>query len=149
MALRYTACELLKFKQNYYLANDTYANCGDVGILRHKCYLHRSTRHSFICLLSDAVSYPAFLRKPQRLVFFNARSVNNKAVTSSDIILEEKLDLLSLVETWHKQSDGLLFNELTPAGYVAVPLFSSFECLVLTVSECHSTDYSLPGSLSK
>ncbi len=31
--------------------------------------------------------------------------------------MEKKLDILCLVETWHKQSDGLLFNELTPAGY--------------------------------
>ncbi len=84
----------------------------------------------------------------------------------SDIIVEKKLDILCLVETWHKQSDGLLFNELTPAGYglfdlprssgrgggiivlynqqyslspVAAPLFNSFECLVLTISESFST----------
>ncbi len=87
-------------------------------------------------------------------------------MTLSDIIVEKKLDILCLVETWHKQSDGLLFNELTPAGYVlfdlprssgrgggiivlynqqyslspvAAPLFNSFECLVLTISESLST----------
>ncbi len=108
----------------------------------------------------------AFSESPRLLksAFFNARSVNNKAVTLSDIIVEKKL--LYLVETWHKQSDGLLFNELTPAGYglfdlprssgrcggiivlynqqyslspVAAPLFNSFECLVLTIFESLST----------
>ncbi len=61
----------------------------------------------------------AFSESPRLLksAFFNARSVNNKAVTLSDIIVENKMDILCLVETWHKQSDGLLFNELTPAGY--------------------------------
>ncbi len=43
--------------------------------------------------------------------------MNNKAVILSDIIVEKKLDILCLVETWPKQSDGLLLNELTPAGY--------------------------------
>ncbi len=110
----------------------------------------------------------AFSESPRLLksAFFNARSVNNKAVILSDIIVEKKLDILCLVETWHKQSDGLLFNELTPAGYglfdlprssgrgggiivlynqqyslspVAAPLFNSFECLVLTISESFST----------
>ncbi len=88
-------------------------------------------------------------------------------MTLSDLIVEKKLDILCLVETWHKQSDGLLFNELTSAGYglfdlprssgrgggvslcciikqyslspVAAPLFNSFECLVLTISESLST----------
>lgn len=43
-------------------------------------------------------------------------SVNNKSLTL-DIILEKELDLVCLTETWHNQSDGLLFNELTPTGY--------------------------------
>ncbi len=61
----------------------------------------------------------AFSESPRLLksAFFNARSVNNKAVILSDIIVEKNLDILCLVETWHKQSDGLLLNELTPAGY--------------------------------
>lgn len=94
---------------------------------------------------------------------FNVHSVNIKAAILSDIRVEEKLDLLCLVETWHKQSDGFLFNELLLAmGYfishnplvdvgvslynqkyslssLAVPPFNSFEYLVLSVSESHST----------
>ncbi len=31
--------------------------------------------------------------------------------------MEEKIDLLCLLETWHKHLDGFLFNELAPAGY--------------------------------
>ncbi len=84
----------------------------------------------------------------------------------SDIILEQKLDLVCLTETWQKESDGLLFNELTPAGYglfdlphssgrgggiivlhnqqynmcpLAVHKFDSFECLDLSVSAPLST----------
>ncbi len=110
-------------------------------------------------------AFSEFLRL-LKSAFFNARSVNNKAVTLSDIIVEKNLDILCLVETWHKQSDGLLINELTPAGYglfdlpqssgrggsiivlynqqyslspVAAPLFNSFECLVFTISESLST----------
>lgn len=44
-------------------------------------------------------------------------SVNTLCVTLSDIIVEEKLDLLCLVETWHKLADGFVFNELIPTGY--------------------------------
>ncbi|ROL48837.1 hypothetical protein DPX16_23190 [Anabarilius grahami] len=84
----------------------------------------------------------------------------------SDIITEEKLDLVCLTETWHNESVGLLFNKLTPAGYglfdlprssgkggniivlynhqlnmspVDVPQFNSFDCLVLSVSASLST----------
>ncbi len=76
------------------------------------------------------------------------------------------MDLVCLTDTWHKESDGLLFNELTPAGYgllallrpsgrgggiivlhnqhynvcpVAVPKLDSFECLALSVSAPIST----------
>lgn len=111
---------------------------------------------------SDSSAPPRLLKS----ALFNARSVNNKAVVLSDIILEHKLDLFCLTETWHKESDGLLFNELTPAGYglfdlprssgrgggiivlhnqqfnmcpVAVPKSDSFECLALSVSAPLST----------
>ena len=111
---------------------------------------------------SDSSAPPRLLKS----ALFNARSVNNKAVILSDIILEQKLDLVCLTETWHKESDGLLFNELTPAGYglfdllcssgrgggvivlhsqqfnmcpVAVPKSDSFECLALSVSAPLST----------
>ncbi len=123
MALRYTASQLLKLKRNYYLTNDIYTICGDAGIFRRKCYIHRSSRRSFAHLSSDVVSYPTFFRKPQRLLYrpaginynnlsvliqkeislafsesprllksalFNACSVNNKAGTLSDIIVEKK-----------------------------------------------------------
>ncbi len=51
------------------------------------------------------------------VALFNACSVNNKALLLSDIIVDRKLDLLFINETWHKQNDGLLFNQITPEGY--------------------------------
>ncbi|MGL5901358.1 MAG: endonuclease/exonuclease/phosphatase family protein, partial [Cetobacterium sp.] len=106
---------------------------------------------------------------PVRLLksaLINVRSVNNKALTISDLITDHNLDLICLTETWHKESDGLLFNELTPEGYglcdlprstgrgggiivlfkqlyglcsVDIPPFTSFECLALRVSASLST----------
>ncbi len=108
-------------------------------------------------VVSDS-STPSHLLKS---ALFNVRSVNNKSVILSEIILEQKMDLVRLTETWHKESDGLLFNELTPVGYglfdlpcssgrgggiivlhnqhynvcpVVVPKFDSFGCLALSVS---------------
>lgn len=92
-------------------------------------------------------------RHPLKSAFLNSHSVNNKAVTLADIIIEEKLDILCLVETWHKESDGLLFNEITPLGYCLIDLQHSSGrgggiivlCLCLihsrvsTFSESHST----------
>lgn len=96
-----------------------------------------------------------------KTALFNALSVNNKSLILSDIIAEKELDLVCLTETWHSQSDGLLFNELTSSGYglfdsprisgrgggimvlfnqclklsqVATPQFCSFECLMLSVT---------------
>lgn len=139
MALRYTACSLLKLKNNYYLTKDTYELCRNVGILRPLRYIHRASRRKFIHDASDFISVPVFQRKTNRLrcngvdvnnllalkraelspslpmppclvksALFNARSVNNKALLLSDIIIEKKLDLDCLTETWHKQSDGLV-----------------------------------------
>ncbi len=100
-------------------------------------------------------------QSPVNVALFNARSVNNRALLLSDIITDRKLDLLFLTELWHKQNDGLLFNQITPEGYglfdlprltgrgggiivvynlqfnisaVCVPQFTSFECLVLSIS---------------
>lgn len=192
MALRYIAGKLMNLKRNYFLANDTFELCRNVGILRPMRYMHRASRRKFIHDISDSISVPVFQRKTNRLLcngvdfnnlsvlkrveiapsfltlpslvksaLFNARSVNNKAVILSYTIIEKKLDLVCLTETWHKQGDGLMFNELTPSGYglfdaprpsgrgggivvlynqkftispVVIPQFNSFECLVLSVS---------------
>ncbi len=140
MALRYTARQLLNLKGNLDLANDIRAVVLEYCDL---CVTYIARQGVvFLCSTSKPVAYPAFLRKPQRLLFrptgvnfnnvsalkrvevasdssapsrllksalFNACSVNNKALILSDIILEQKLDLVCLTETWHKESDGLLF----------------------------------------
>lgn len=75
MALRYTACRLLNLQRNYYLAHDIFATCSDVGILRRKRYLHRSSRRSFTCSSSDVVFYPTFRCKPRKR-WYNPVGVN-------------------------------------------------------------------------
>ncbi len=107
------------------------------------------------CVECPSSSSPPHLVKAALL---SAQSVNNKAVLLSDIIIEEKLDLVCFTETWLKQCDGLLFNEFTPTGYglfeipratgrgggiivlynsyiniipVVIPQFNYFECVSL------------------
>ncbi len=190
MALRYTAQQLLNLKQNYHLQKDAYELCRNAGLLRQRRYLNRSVGRSYCFSTSNNICVPTSRRQTKRasytgavlgnlsslvrselpsvvrqspvnVALFNARSVNNKALLLSDIITDRKLDLLFLTESWHKQNDGLLFNQITPEGYglfdlprltgrgggiivvhnlqfnisaVRVPQFTSFECLVLSIS---------------
>lgn len=233
MAVRYTGCNLLNLKRNYYLPNDIYELCRNVGVLRPPRYTLCASKRRFSPSSVDNICVPAYQRsvfrmvsagadlnnlsalprielsslastltdfssdnsgvsssqrnvqralcadklpRPQRTekssqfstiprvvksALFNARSVNNKSLILSDIIIEKGLDLVCLTETWHNQSDGLLFNDLTPTGYglfdsprssgrgggiivlfkqditfrpVVIPHFKSFECLALSIS---------------
>ena len=56
------------------------------------------------------------------VALLNARSVNNKTLVINDFILENKLDLVALTETWF--TDGALntpvIGELVPPGYSAI-----------------------------
>ncbi len=146
MALRYTAQQLLNLKQNYRLQKDAYELCRNAGLLRQRRYLHRSVGRSYCLSTSNNICMPTSRRQTKRasytgavlgnlsslvrsellsvvrqspvnVALFNARSVNNKALLLSDIITDRKLDLLFLTESWHKQNDGLLFNQITPEGY--------------------------------
>ncbi len=190
MALRYTAQQLLNLKQNYHLQEDAYELCCNAGLLRQRQYLHRSVGRSYCLSTSNNICVPTSRRQTKRasytgavlgnlstlvrsellsvvcqslvhVALFNARSVNNKALLLSDIITDRKLDLFFITETWHKQNDGLLFNQFTPEGYglfdlpcltgrggaiivvhnlqfnisaVRVPQFTSFECLSITIT---------------
>ena len=47
----------------------------------------------------------------------NARSVNNKSEAVVDFILEHKLDVLCVTETWLQVSDSFTANSVTPNGF--------------------------------
>lgn len=96
-----------------------------------------------------------------RLAHFNTRSINNKTALITDTILDRKIDILCLSETWHKDNDYLNLNMCAPSGYkyidvprasgkggglaavfasnisldvIDAPTVSSFECLVFKVN---------------
>ncbi len=67
MALRYTARQLLNLKGNLDLANDIRAVVLEYCDL---CVTYIARQGVvFLCSTSKPVAYPAFLRKPQRLLF--------------------------------------------------------------------------------
>lgn len=84
MALTYTAYNLLNLKRNYYISNDTYELCRNVGILRPPRYIQSALRHRFTHSSLDYILVPSFKSSlsstalPQvKSALFNARSVNN------------------------------------------------------------------------
>lgn len=58
-------------------------------------------------------------KKRSALLFasVNARSVRNKTVTLVDHILENKIDICVITETWVKDIDSVRIAELSPLGY--------------------------------
>lgn len=49
--------------------------------------------------------------------FFNAKSINNKALLLKDFFVDQKLDLMALTETWTKSDSFKTTGELCPWGY--------------------------------
>ena len=47
----------------------------------------------------------------------NARSVKNKAHALSETILDQRLDLLFITETWLSDTDSVIINDLVPNGF--------------------------------
>ena len=47
----------------------------------------------------------------------NARSVGNKAATLCRTIVDERLDVFVIVETWHERSGSTTLQRVIPAGY--------------------------------
>ena len=55
-----------------------------------------------------------------QLALFNTRSINNKAMYLKDYVVDHKIDLLALTETWLDSMDNQslnTINELCPNGY--------------------------------
>ena len=49
---------------------------------------------------------------------WNARSLRNKTTTCSDLVVDHKVDILFLTETWLSVDlDQVAIGELTPLGY--------------------------------
>ncbi len=96
-----------------------------------------------------------------RFAHLNARSINNKAASICDIVVDKELDFFCLCETWHQTNDYLNLNICAPPGYtyidrprstgrggglaviyrsdvvlteVSLPCFSSFECLAFKLN---------------
>ena len=52
------------------------------------------------------------------VVFNNARSVRNKAVSIADFVMSQDIDILALTETWlGRDTDKTVLRELVPTGY--------------------------------
>jgi exonuclease III len=50
----------------------------------------------------------------------NARSINNKSATITNLIDELRLDVLAIQESWHENSDALSLRSCVPPGYTVV-----------------------------
>ena len=57
--------------------------------------------------------------KTLQLGLLNARSVRNKSLSIADLIIDRKLDILAITETWLKGdiTDNVIVGELVPSGY--------------------------------
>lgn len=53
-----------------------------------------------------------------KLYTLNCRSVKNKALSVSDLIISNKIDLAALTETWlGTDIDSIVLGDLVPEGY--------------------------------
>ena len=74
-------------------------------------YLSRNT---------NSLRYPTLqseCRRPLSVILQNMRSVRNKAVAMHEQIVDCNVDIALLTETWLKETDSSVINDLTPPGY--------------------------------
>jgi len=70
------------------------------------------------------LSYPPRLplttqhKQSATLALLNARSVCNKTTIMNEFVIEKKVDILCITETWMKSNDLQIKNELSPKGYI-------------------------------
>src|SRR5260221_210 len=60
-----------------------------------------------------------FVCDPNRIIvgYINAQSIGNKSVLLQNAIVEHRLDVFSVVETWHETPDDLALQRITPDGF--------------------------------
>ena len=58
-----------------------------------------------------------FKEKPLSFLYFNAGSVRNKADTVCDYVIENKVDLCAITETWLSEGDSQIVTDITPTDY--------------------------------
>jgi len=50
----------------------------------------------------------------------NARSVGNKSASLSQMIVDARLDMLLITETWHENTESVSLKRVTPNGYKCI-----------------------------
>ena len=91
------------------------------------CHIRRSTRKSLFKLnLWNPVKSTQVTGIKERsqqksdrlhLGLINARSVNNKGESIHDLIVDNKLDICAITETWLNENSAVSVGNITPAGY--------------------------------
>jgi hypothetical protein len=71
----------------------------------HRCRIAKSKTK--LTTIKDKLNYG----------LLNARSINNKTETVVEFILEHKLDILCITETWLQSDDSFTSMNVTPSGY--------------------------------
>ena len=63
------------------------------------------------------------VRSEKRLVSFgciNAQSMNKKSIIIQNLIVDRKLDVLAITETWHEGLDSFSLRRAAPVGYKCI-----------------------------
>jgi len=87
------------------------------GQNRERLIKHRNT-HNLIKINRTSLAPTVQPCKAINFSLLNVRSLSNKPALVNDFIVDNKIDILTLTETWLAEvPDGFVINEATPCGY--------------------------------